>query len=117
MLESLALLLVCQLIGELLVQFIRLPIPGPVAGMTLLFVLLTIRRRIPEQLRHVCLTLLSHLSLLFVPAGVGVILYFEVIAREWLVILLALVLSTVTAIAATALTMSGLARWLDKRHG
>lgn len=117
MLESIALLLVCQLLGELLVQFTGLSVPGPVAGMTLLFALLTVRRGIPERLRHVCLTLLSHLSLLFVPAGVGVVLYFETIAREWLAILVALVFSTVAAIAATALTMSGLARWLGKRHG
>lgn len=117
MLESLALLLVCQLIGELLVQFVGLPLPGPVAGMVLLFLLLTLRRGVPAQLRHTCLTLLSHLSLLFVPAGVGVVLHFEAIAREWLVILFTLVFSTVATIAVTALTMSTLARWLGKHHG
>lgn len=117
MLESFALLLVCQLVGELLVQFIALPIPGPVVGMSLLFLLLAIKRGIPQRLRQTCLTLLSHLSLLFVPAGVGVMVYFEAIAQEWLVILVALVVSTIATIAVTAFTMSRLARWLDKRHG
>ncbi len=117
MLESLALLLVCQLIGELLVQFVVLPIPGPVLGMVLLFLILAARRGIPERLRHTCLTLLSHLSLLFVPAGVGVVVYFDAIAQEWLVILVALVVSTVATLAVTAFTMSRLARWWAKRHG
>ncbi len=117
MLESLALLLVCQMVGELLVQFIAWPIPGPVVGMTVLFLLLAIRRGVPEHLRQTCLTLLSHLSLLFVPAGVGVVVYFEAIAQEWGIILVALVVSTVATIAVPAFTMNRLARWLDKRHG
>lgn len=117
MLESFALLLVCQLIGELLMQLIALPIPGPVLGMVLLFLLLTLRRGIPERLHPTCLTLLSHLSLLFVPAGVGVVVYFEAIAQEWLIILVTLVTSTIATIAVTAFTMNRLAHWLDKRHG
>ena len=117
MLESFALLLVCQLIGELLMQLIALPIPGPVFGMVLLFLLLALRRGIPERLRQTCLTLLSHLSLLFVPAGVGVVVYFEAIAQEWLIILVTLVASTIATIAVTAFTMNRLARWLDKHDG
>ncbi|MDX1607566.1 MAG: CidA/LrgA family protein [Candidatus Competibacterales bacterium] len=113
MLESLAALLVFQLIGETLVQLGALPLPGPVLGMALLFLALAWRGAVPEPLRRVCLTLLAHLSLLFVPAGVGVILYLPRIAREWWVILVALVLSTLAAIAVTALVMA----WLGRRSG
>jgi holin-like protein len=115
MLESLAILLILQLIGEVLVQFAALPLPGPVAGMALLFLALTLRGRIPDALRRVCLTLLSHLSLLFVPAGVGVVLYLDAIAREWWIILTALILSTLATLAVTALTMTLLERWRVER--
>lgn len=110
MLGALTLLLVYQLAGEVIVQLSGLPVPGPVIGMLLLFLTLLARRGAPEKLRGTSQALLSHLSLLFVPAGVGVMLHFERLGAEWLALAVALVASTVVTIAVTALVMRALQR-------
>jgi holin-like protein len=109
-LAALTTLLVYQLIGEAIVQLCGLPVPGPVVGMLLLFVTLFVRRGAPDLLRGTSQQLLSHLSLLFVPAGVGVMLHFDRLAAEWLALAVALVVSTVATIAVTALVMRALQR-------
>jgi holin-like protein len=108
MLGAITLLLVYQLVGEVIVQLVGLPVPGPVVGMLLLFLTLLARGSAPEPLRETSQTLLSHLSLLFVPAGVGVMLHFHRLEAEWLPILAALVASTVLTICVTALVMRAL---------
>jgi holin-like protein len=106
----LTLLLVFQLIGEALAHALALPVPGPVIGMALLFLALMLRGGPGEDLRRTAGQLLGHLSLLFVPAGTGIVLYGERIAAEWLPLTVALVASTLLAIAVTALVLSALAR-------
>lgn len=113
-LNGITLLLLYQLVGEITVRFFGLPIPGPVLGMVMLFVTLAIRGSAPESVDHAASALLSHLSLLFVPAGVGMMAHFDRIAEEWLPITLALLLSTVITMVATALIMRGTTRWLLK---
>ena len=108
MAAALTLLLALQLAGEVLVRLLEAPIPGPVAGMVLLFSWLVLRGAVPENLRHISQGLLDHLALLFVPAGVGVMVHAERIRQEWPAILLALLLSTWLALGATALVMKAL---------
>ena len=110
MLEALATLLVFQTIGEVLSYLLRLPIPGPVLGMVLLLAVLMARPAAVDALRPTSLELLKHLSLLFVPAGVGVMLHAARIGDEWLPIVVALVVSTALAIAVTALVITWTAR-------
>lgn len=110
MLGAFTLLLVYQLAGEVLVQLTGLPVPGPVVGMLLLFLSLAARGSAPQWLRESCQGMLAHLSLLFVPAGVGVLLHFQRLGAEWLPIVVALVASTVLTIAVTALVMKALQR-------
>jgi holin-like protein len=105
-------LLVFQCAGEALVRLAGLPIPGPVAGMALLFAALLVRGQAPEALAAAAGGLGQHLSLLFVPAGVGVMMYVGQVTAEWLPIVAALLVSTVLAIAATALTFA----WLVRRQ-
>ena len=82
MIAAMAALLLFQLAGEVLVQLSGIPVPGPVVGMVLLFLALALRGSTPNPLRGVSQTLLAHLSLLFVPAGVGVMLYMDRFAAE-----------------------------------
>jgi len=108
MLAAITVLLVYQLVGEVIVQVAGLPVPGPVVGMLLLFVSLVLRGGATARLQDTAQTLLSHLSLLFVPAGVGVMLHFRRLEAEWLPISVALVASTVITIGVTALVMRAL---------
>lgn len=104
MLGYLTLLLGCQLAGELLVAALDLPVPGPVCGMALLFVGLLIFG-LPDDLAKLGEALLSNLSLLFVPAGVGIMLHAQLMSREWLPIAASILVSTLATVLVTALMM------------
>jgi holin-like protein len=108
MLAALTVLLVYQMVGEILVLVIALPVPGPVVGMVLLFAHLCLRRGVSGELRDTSTSLLRHLSLLFVPAGVGVMATLDRLADEWLPIAVSLVFSTLMTIAVTAVVMRAL---------
>lgn len=111
MIPSLATLLVFQLIGETLVRTLAVPVPGPVVGMALLLLALVLRPSALDAIKPTTQTLLQHLSLLFVPAGVGVMLHLQRLSDEALAIGVALVVSTLVGLASAALTMA----WLMKR--
>lgn len=110
MIGTIALLLGFQLAGEAAVRLLGLPVPGPVAGMLLLFAALAVRGRVPDEVTTVANGLLAHLALLFVPAGVGVIAHTARLEELWLVLLVVLVASTLMAVAVTAITLSALRR-------
>lgn len=105
MLKAITLLLMFQLAGEVLVRALGLPIPGPVIGMLLLFVALMVRGSAPAALARTAHGLLQQLSLLYVPAGVGIMVHFALIRREWPAIMLALILSTTLTLVIAALAM------------
>jgi holin-like protein len=107
-------LLMFQCAGEAVVRLAGWPIPGPVAGMALLFAALLLRDKEPRVMTVAAGGLGQHLSLLFVPAGVGVMMYVGQVTDEWLPIVAALVLSTVLAIAVTALAFAWLVRWQER---
>lgn len=107
-------LLACQLAGEILARLLHLPVPGPVIGMVLLFAWLLLRhsgeRPPPPALGQVADALLGNLGLLFIPAGVGVVLYLPLLAREWAPITLAVLAGTLLAIAFTGRLAQALLR-------
>ncbi len=117
MLPALTLLLVYQLIGEVIAQFFALPVPGPVIGMGLLFATLAVRGAVSDELRGTASGLLQHLSLLFVPAGTGVMLHFGRLADEWPALVASLLVSTAVTIAVSALLLRALMRALMARGG
>lgn len=113
-LNGITLLLLYELVGEVSVLILPMPLPGPVVGMVLLFLTLLLRGRSTASLDAAGTALLSHLSLLFVPAGVGLMVHFERISQEWMAIGAALVLSTGVAIATTAITMQLAVRYFTR---
>jgi len=115
-LHGITLLLIFQLIGEMTAILFDLPIPGPVIGMMLLFSVLLWRGRSSAPLDEVSSGLLSHLSLLFVPAGVGIMVYFDRIISEWLPIGLTLVFSTLMTMMSTAVVMLWVQKKLSKKE-
>jgi len=115
MLEAIAALLLAQTIGEVLSYALHLPVPGPVLGMVLLMGVLVMWPDAVSWLRPTSLALLRHLSLLFVPAGVGVMAHVARLGAEWLPIAVALIISTALAIAVTAVVVAWSAHWLGGR--
>ncbi|WP_336231771.1 CidA/LrgA family protein [Thalassospira sp. CH_XMU1458] len=108
MIAAFALILVCQLFGEVVSELFDLPVPGPVIGLVLLFIGLLIKRNPPKVLTDAADNLLIHFSLLFVPAGVGVVTQIDRLKGDWLPIAAALIISTLLAMVLTALLMSKL---------
>jgi len=108
--NGITLLLIYQLVGEASVLLLDIPVPGPVVGMLLLFTTLLLRGGGGEQLESTATLLLNNLSLLFIPAGVGMLVHLDLIAAEWLPILLTLILSTLITLSATAAIL-----WLTNR--
>ena len=108
-LRGLALLLLLQAAGEGVVHAFALPIPGPVVGLLLLLVAL----RLPwtrEPVAAAAGLLLAHLSLLFVPVGVGVITHLALVTQHGLQLLAVIVLSTWIGMAVAAIVLRSLLR-------
>lgn len=105
MLKYATLLLVCQLVGEFTVNYLSLPFPGPVVGMLMLFIYLVMNRGVPAELGKVADQLLKHLSLLFVPAGVGVMVHLNILGDDFVPLTVALFVSTVLALGIGAFAM------------
>jgi holin-like protein len=118
---SFLILVGCQLIGEVLRRALHLPLPGPVIGMLLLATALAIsgNDRVGDvadasQLARTANALIGNMGLLFVPAGVGVIVEFGVLRQNWLPILVGLFLSTVLGLVVTGLVMHHASRIVER---
>jgi holin-like protein len=104
-------LLVFQSMGEMLARGLSLPLPGPVIGMILLLPALrwpAVQKPVGECANF----LLSHLSLLFVPVGVGVMTHLSLVSQYGVRLLAVVVLSTLAGLAVTVLSL----HWLQVRH-
>lgn len=101
MIRGLTFLLIFQLCGEFVSRVLDLPIPGNVLGMGFLLLALMVGLVDVKSLEEAAELLLSNMALFFVPAGVGVMVYGDLIAAEWLPISVAMVLSTFVVMAVT----------------
>lgn len=110
MIRALTLILACQLAGEFSARFSGWPVPGPVLGMALLFALMLAQPRLAAAVLPTGEGILRHLSLLFVPAGVGVVGHLGALGTHGPGLALALVVSTVLALAVGALVFVAVAR-------
>ena len=108
-LQGMTWLLTLQLVGEALARLLRLPFPGPVVGMLLLVA--SLHFRVLREPVHAAATyLLSHLSLLFVPVGVGVITHLDLLHDFGARLMLVIALSTWAGMAVTTLLVRALMR-------
>lgn len=105
MIAALTQLLAFQLAGEALAHLLGWPVPGAVLGMAGLFCWLVVRGGVGDGLLTTSQGLLQHLSLLFVPAGTGIMLHLDRVADEWPALLAALLVSTGVTLTVTALVM------------
>lgn len=98
MLDGLLILLAFQFAGELLVQTLNLPLPGPVLGMVLLLAALTTRAAVLQRIAPAANLLIGNLTLLFFPIGIGIVLEWDRYAEHGLALLVSIVIGTVLAL-------------------
>ena len=110
MIRALAILLFCQLAGEIVSRGLGLPVPGPVIGLALLACAAIVHARMTgagasaieaTDVGRVAAALLGSLGLLFVPAGVGVVQQLPLVGAYGLAIFVALLVSTVATLIVT----------------
>jgi holin-like protein len=119
MVVGLAVVLLCQLIGEVFATLTGLPVPAPVVGLVLLFGFFLVRDRwewLPfslrsEEIDKSCETLVQQMALLFVPAGVGIVQRLGILQANVLGILAIIVVTTAISITVTAFTFRLVSRW------
>jgi holin-like protein len=123
MIASLSLILLCQLAGEVIVRGLALPMPGPVVGLLFLLLLLLARDRFAPLARgplqgdgveNASRGLLANLSLLFVPAGVGVVQKLDLIAAHGIAVAAVLAISVVVTLLVTVATFLVASRLLAR---
>ena len=130
MIASLTLILLAQLLGEGLARSAGLPVPGPVLGMALMLAFLVLRDRRALRLARVLPTpltdgtlettargLLANLSLMFVPAGAGIVGRLDVVQAQCLRLAIVVLVSTAAALVATVLVFLGVARLTARTEG
>lgn len=114
MLIAIFTILVLQLIGEALQKYFNLSIPGPVIGLILMLLTLMITNSkklnmlapLRTNIINTSETLLSYLSLLFVPIGVGVVMHLQLLEMQLLRILVVILIGTMSTMIFTSLVFS-----------
>jgi putative effector of murein hydrolase LrgA (UPF0299 family) len=110
MIAGLVRILFFQGLGELVSHFVLALIPGPVVGLILLLGWLSARRTVPQSVDLVATTLVQHLGLLFVPAAVGVVMFWPQLRAHAAAITLALAVSVVLTVGVTAVVLNVIAK-------
>ena len=110
MIDGLVRILLFQGLGEIIARFFLPLVPGPVIGLVMLLAFLAWRGAVPEGVELVSAAFMRYLGVLFVPAAVGVVLFWPHLQRQALAIVLALVVSVVATVAVAALVAKLLSR-------
>lgn len=110
MLKAFVLLVLVQFGEEAGARLLALPVPGPMLGLALLALSAAAWPPLFRGVEGTADLMLRHLSLLFVPAGVGVLQHGGLLRREWLPLLGVLVLGTAVTLVVTALVFVAASR-------
>jgi holin-like protein len=110
MLQAMFAILAFQFLGGFAVMVLGINFPGPLCGMLLLLLYLSVAGNRWAELDKAASTLVDHLGLLFVPAGVAIISFGEEISSNWLPITAAIFISTALAIAAAGVIANRIAQ-------
>ena len=114
LLHGLAILLALQWLSTEIITFLGIPFPPPLLGMLILTALLCTGVIKENYIEDICTALIDKMALLFLPAGVSMILYLDVIKAELLPISLTVILSSVIILCSTALILEMLLRKKEK---
>lgn len=115
MAKQFAIIFGCLLAGELLSMIPGLSIPGSIIGMLLLTLLLECKIVKAQSIAPLCRFLTANMAFFFIPPGVGLMLYFDIIAAQWLPIAAATLISIALVMIVTGHTHRLLHRLLRHR--
>ncbi|MCX7178958.1 MAG: CidA/LrgA family protein [Proteobacteria bacterium] len=108
MISGLVQILLFQGVGEIASKFAMPLVPGPVIGLIGLLAYLLAKGSVGASLDLVAATFSQHLGLLFIPAAVGVVMFWPQLQAHALAVVVALVVSVTLTIAVTALILKAL---------
>ena len=94
LISQLGIILLLYFIGELIVFILQIKIPGSIIGMLLLLVSLQLNILKVEDIKEVATFFLNNMLILFIPLGVGLASEWDLISKEWLAIIISIILST-----------------------
>lgn len=101
MIRQCAILFGCLALGELLIYFTHIPLPSSILGMLILTLLLQLKVIHLEWVQGLADFLVANIGFFFVPPGVAIMCYFDIIKAQFMPILVASVVSTVLVLAVT----------------
>lgn len=116
MIRQLAIIFGCLALGELVIYLTGIPLPSSIVGMLLLTMLLKLKVIRLEWVRSISDFLVGNIGFFFVPPGVAVMLYFDLIKAELVPILAASVISTILVLAVTGWMHQFYGKTKDKSH-
>ena len=110
MIRGLAILFGFQVGGDAVASLLNLPIPGSVVGMALLLGALLVGWLKLSLVEATAAVLLGNLGVFFVPSAVSIMLFGEIVRRQWVPIAVALVGSSIMVLLVTGLVQQALER-------
>jgi holin-like protein len=122
MLKSLFIIFFYQLLGEAIQKIFEINIPGPVIGLILLLSFILFSKNIKQSkkiIKEISLTshqIISYLSLLFVPIGVGVVMHINYLGDNLFKIFSIIIIGTLATLVFTAFVMEKIINF-EKKNG
>ena len=84
LLRQLCIIIGICFLGEFLYKLLKIPIPGNVLGMMLLFICLCLGIIKLDMIKEISSFLLDHLAFFFIPSGVALIACINILAGNWI---------------------------------
>lgn len=113
-LKQLMIILISYFLGTIIQLFFNLPLPGTVLGLILLLLALSLRIVKIEMIEDICEVLISHMSFLFIPAGVGLMTSFDMLKGKVIAFSIIIVISTFVVWIVTAYVVKFLRKVCSK---
>lgn len=107
MFKEVSLIFGCLILGNFIKYLLGISVPGSVFGMIILFLLLKSGCVKVNDIKRFSSFLLDHMAFFFVPVGVGVVLYMDIIKSELFSIMASSLLSTLVILFVVGLVSGG----------
>lgn len=101
MIRQCAILFGCLALGELIIYLTHIPLPSSILGMLLLTLMLKLKILKLEWVQGLSDFLVANIGFFFVPPGVAIMVYFDIIKAQFWPIVVSSVVSTILVLAVT----------------